>query len=396
MAVVRIKIRKIRGIQLVSARSVRHNYSVIRGHTIRLTVTPEQESYLARAAGTARFAYNWALAAWNDVYELQKIDASITGTSEMELRRELNRIKEQAYPWMLEVTKCAPQMAIKNLGKAFANFFKGIAKHPQFKVKGRDDRFTVSNDHVEIKEKQIRLPHIGWIPMREQLRFQGKILSATISKVAGKWYASIAVEVTALQLQPAKNHGKVGIDLGVNTLATLWKDNGISKKIKAKRPLKDLLPKLKQLSRSLSRKIKRSKSWEKAKLQLARLHARIANIRKDRTHKITSLISRHYAIVVIEDLDVRGMMQGSNRGLRRSVADMAFGEFRRQLTYKMEARGSELIVVDRYYPSSKTCSCCTTVNPKLKRGDTIWTCSVCNTTHDRDVNAAHNLWNVNP
>lgn len=373
---------------------IRDTCIVIRGHIVALNTTPAQEDYLGRAAGVARFAYNWALAAWNDIYTLHKLDPDVPNTSEMELRRGLNAIKKQSYPWMLEVTKCAPQMAIKNLGEAFKNFFEGRAAYPKFKIKGRNDRFTISNDHFKIKGKQIRLPHIGWIPMRERLRFSGTILSATVSKVAGKWYVSIAVEVNDLQLKPAKNQGKVGIDLGVNTLATLWKDNGTSEKTETLRPLKEYLPKLKKLSRSLSRKVKSSGGWKKAQLKLARLHAKIANIRKDRTHKLTSMISSNYSTVVIEDLDVKGMLRGSNRGFNRAVSDMAFYEFRRQLTYKMEARGGDLIIADRYFPSSKRCSHCKHIFKELRREQTSWICAVCKTHHDRDVNGAHNLWTV--
>ena len=230
--------------------------------------------------------------------------------------------------------------------------------------------------------------------MRERLRFSGKILSATVSKVAGKWYVSIAVEVDDLKLKPAKNQGKVGIDLGINTLATLWKDDGTFEKTETLRPLKEYLPKLRKLSRSLSRKVKSSGGWKKAQLKLARLHARIANIRKDRTHKLTNMISSTYSAVVIEDLDVKGMMRGSSRGFNRAVSDMAFYEFRRQLEYKMEARGGELIIADRYFPSSKTCSHCKDIFRGLKREQTSWTCAVCKTHHDRDVNGAHNLWTV--
>jgi putative transposase len=367
---------------------------VIRAHKILLDTNEEHATYCAKAAGIARFSYNWGLNAWNQLYEIQKMDPEVQGTSEMELRRELNRIKKDEYPWMLEVTKCAPQMALKNLGKAFASFFKGQTKYPKFKIKGRDDRFTLSSDHVEVKENQIRLPHIGWIPMKEKLRFSGEVISVTISNIAGRWYASIAVEVTSLTLKPAKNHGKLGIDLGVNTLATLWKDDGTFKKENAARPLKTLLPQLRKLSKSLSRKVKDSNGWKNAKRKLGEMHLRIANIRKDRTHKLTTMISSTYSTVVIEDLDVKGMMKDPHRGFRRSLSDMAFGEFRRQIEYKMEARGGELIVADRYYPSSKTCSHCTMIFKELRREQKRWTCAVCKTTHDRDVNAAHNLWGL--
>ena len=226
---------------------------MIRGHIIQLSPNLEQRDYFARAAGVARFAYNWALEAWQDIYLVHTMDPSIPNTSEMELRRELNALKEKEFPWMLEVTKCAPQMAIQNLGKAFKNFFEKKGQYPRFKAKGRDDRFTISNDHFKVDGKKIRLPHIGWVSMREELRFQGKILSATVSKVADRWFVSIAVESGPIHSKPAKNHGKVGVDLGVNTLATLWKDDGRVEKIAGPRPMNNLLPRLQMLVEALAR-----------------------------------------------------------------------------------------------------------------------------------------------
>ena len=367
---------------------------MIRGHIIQLSPNPEQADYFARAAGVARFAYNWALDAWKDIYAVHMMDPSVPNTNEVELRRGLNTLKKEHYPWMLEVTKCAPQMAIKNLGKAFINFFEGNGAYPRYKAKGRDDRFTISNDHFKVVDKKIRLPHIGWVSMRESLRFQGKILSATVSKVADKWFVSIAVESGPIHSKPAKNHGKVGVDLGVNTLATLWKDDGTHQKILGPRPMKRFLVQLRKLSRTVARRVPGSNGREKARLKLARLYARMANIRQDTTHKLTCMLSRHYSTVVVEDLNVRGMLERGKRGLARAIADMGFFEFRRQLEYKMEARGGQVIVADRYFPSSKKCSHCDLVFKQLKQGQQKWTCMGCKTMHDRDVNASHNLWRV--
>ena len=328
------------------------------------------------------------------------MDPTVPNTNEIELRRGLNALKKEHYPWMLEVTKCAPQMAIQNLGKAFKNFFEKKGQYPRFKAKGRDDRFTISNDHFKVDGKKIRLPHIGWVSMREELRFQGKILSATVSKVADRWFVSIAVESGPIHSKPAKNHGKVGVDLGVNTLATLWKDDGRVEKIAGPRPMNNLLPRLQMLVQALARKVQGSNSRKKARLKLARLYARMANIRLDTLHKLTSMLSSNYSTVVIEDLDVRGMLaprksgllKRRKRGLARSIADMGFSEFRRQLEYKMSARGGELLVADRYFPSSKQCSECKLVFKELKQGQQTWTCMGCKTVHDRDTNASHNLW----
>ncbi len=367
---------------------------MIRGHVIQLITTPAQEDYLVRAAGVARFAYNWALTAWKDIYTLHVLDPSVPNTSEMELRRGLNALKKKEFPWMLAVTKCAPQMAIKNLGKAFINFFEGRGAYPRYKTKGRDDRFTISNDHFKVEGKKIRLPHIGWVSMRESLRFQGKIVSATVSKVADRWFVSVAVEIATLSLKPAKNHGKVGVDLGVNTLATLWREDGTHEKIPGPRPMKHFLVQLKKLSKAVSRRVPGSNGREKARLKLARLYVRIANIRQDTTHKLTSMLSSNYSTVVMEDLNVRGMLERGRRGLARAIADMGFFEFRRQLEYKMNARGGQVIMADRYFPSSKKCSHCDLVFKQLKQGQQTWTCMGCKTVHDRDTNAAHNLCNV--
>ena len=159
-------------------------------HRIALELNNVQATYMARAAGTARFAYNWALAEWKRQYEAWKLDNSQPQPSEAALRRQLNSIKREQFPWMLEVTKCAPQMAIIHLGDAFKNFFAGRSKYPQFRKKGVDDRFTLTNDQFSIDGSRIRIPNLGWVRMREALRFVGKIMSATISRVADRCLAS--------------------------------------------------------------------------------------------------------------------------------------------------------------------------------------------------------------
>ena len=358
-------------------------------HRIELDPTNAQATHLAQAAGVARFAYNWALGLWNDIYQLHKLDPDVAPTSEAELRRALNALKREHYPWMLEVTKCAPQMAIKNLGKAFDNFFAGRSGYPRFKAKGRDDRFTLSNDQFRVDGSRIHIPKLKWVRMREPLRFTGKIISATISRVADRWFVSIIVDTPAnSHLRPAENQGAVGVDLGVAALATL----STGEVIVGPKPHKALLARLKRLSRSLSRKQKGSANRQKAKIKLARLHARIAAIRADALHQLTSYLTRRFHTIAIEDLNVRGMM--ANRRLARGIADMGFFEFRRQLEYKAAMRGGQVWVADRFYPSSKTCSCCGHKLEKLDLSVRAWTCPACGTIHDRDVNAAINLKNM--
>ncbi len=244
-------------------------------HKIALAPNNVQATYFSRAAGTARFAYNWALAEWQKQYDAHKLDSSLPKPSQQSLRRHLNSIKKTQFPWMLDVTKNAPQMAIIQLGNAFKNFFAGRAKYPTFRKKGVRDRFTLTNDQFSIDASRIRIPHIGWVRMRETLRFNGNIMSATISRVADRWFVSITVDTSELHVPKAENQGVVGVDLGVSRLATL----STGKIITGPKAHKALLSRLKRQSRGLSRKVKGSNNRQKAKIKLARLHAKISNIR---------------------------------------------------------------------------------------------------------------------
>jgi putative transposase len=185
--------------------------------------------------------------------------------------------------------------------------------------------------------------------MRESLRFEGKLMSATVSRVADRWFVSITVDTLTIAMTQAKNQGAVGVDLGVSALATL----STAEAVTGPKAYKALLCRLQRLSRSLSRKTKGSINRKKAKFKLARLHARISNVRKDALHKLTSDLTCRFHTIGIEELNVRGMVK--NRHLARSVSDMSFFEFRRQLEYKAAQHGGQVVVADRWYPSSKTC-----------------------------------------
>jgi putative transposase len=362
---------------------------VIIAHQIALAPNDVQATYFAQAAGVARFAYNWALAEWKRQYGLWKDDNALSKPSQYALRRQLNSIKGKQFPWMLDVTKNAPQMAIIQLGEAFKNFFAGRARYPRFRKKGVHDRFSLTNDQFAIDGKRIRIPKLGWVRMREALRFSGKIVSATISRIASRWFVSISVDILDFSHLPqAENQGVVGVDLGISALATLSTDEPPIPGPKAHRAL---LRRLQRLSRSLSRKQKGSANRRKTKDKLAKLHARIANTRKDALHKLTSDLTRRFHTIGIEDLNVKGMM--ANRHLSRSIADMGFFEFRRQLEYKSEMRGSTVVVADRWFPSSKTCSACGYVQKEMPLSIRKWQCLGCGIQHDRDVNAAINLRN---
>ena len=361
---------------------------MIISHKIRLNPNNQQATYFAKAAGTARFAYNWALAEWQTQYSAWKDDNTQPKPSQFSLRKQLNAIKRDQFPWMLDVTKNAPQMAIIQLGAGFKNFFAGRAKYPQFKKKGKSrDSFTLTNDQFSIDACCIRIPNLGQVRIRETLRFSGKILSATVSRTADQWFASITVDTDQNHLPPAENQGVVGVDLGVSALATL----STGKLVTGAKPHKALLNRLQRLSRRLSRKVKGSANRTKAKRKLAKLHAKIANIRQDTLHQLTTDLTRRFSLIGIEDLNVKGMVR--NRCLSRAISDMGFFEFRRQLGYKAAMRGSVVVAADRFFASSKTCSGCGNKVEKLPLSVRQWVCPVCGASHDRDVNAAINLAN---
>lgn len=358
-------------------------------HRIALDPNDAQFTYFLRAAGAARFAYNWALAEWQRQYDAHKKDKTSPKPSQVALRRQLNAIKREQFPWLLQVTKNAPQMAIIQLGQAFQNFFAGRARYPSFRKKGVHDRFTLSNDQFSVDGSRIRIPNLGWVRMREELRFPGKIMSATVSRVADRWFVSIAVEMPdSLRQQEAENQGGVGIDLGVSALATL----STGEVIPGPKPLKALLGRLRRLSRSLARKKGGSANRQKAKEKLAKLQARIACIRSDALHKLTSGLVRRFSVIGVENLNVRGMLQ--NRHLARAISDMGFHEFRRQLEYKAAMHDCQLVVADQFMASSKICSACGYKREALPLSIRNWTCNACGVSHDRDINAAINLKNM--
>ena len=170
-----------------------NHYTMMIAHKIALKPNNRQRTYFAKACGVARLAYNCGLEMWQQQYQAHKENPDNPKPTEMLLRRQLNAIKREKFPFMLEVTKCAPQQAIKDLGKAFKNFWAGRAKYPQFRKKGHHDSFYLSNDQFKIIDNKIKIPNLGWVRMTENVRFSGKIMSATISRIADKWFVSITI-----------------------------------------------------------------------------------------------------------------------------------------------------------------------------------------------------------
>lgn len=372
-----------------------------KGQIIELKPNKTQITYFNKACGVARLAYNWALNEWNNQYKLNKeyrdkckklnieVDNNkIYKPTENELRKQLNKIKYEKFPFMLEVTKCAPQLAIKQLGMAFSRFFKGQAKYPKFRKKGIDDKFSISNDQFKIENNKIKIPLLGWIKLKENLKLNGKLLSAKIFTRAGRWFVSVNVELSNLILPKIKTNKSVGIDLGIKDFAIL--SNG--EKIQSPKPLKQKLKKLKRLNKSLSRKKLGSKNRQKAKIKLSKLHYKISCIRKDFLHKLTTNLLNRFDVIAIEDLNTKGMLK--NHKLARAISDLGFYEFKRQLIYKAAFWNKTIKAVDRFFPSSKNCSVCNNYKKTdLTLKDREWTCPLCNTHHDRDINAAINILN---
>jgi putative transposase len=349
-------------------------------HKIALDPNRAQRLYFVRAAGTARHAYNWALAEWQRQYKAGG------KPSDMTLRRQLNAIKREQFPWYYDVTKCAAQEAIIDLGVAFRVFFEKRGRYPRFKRKDGRASFCAANTAGTFRAdgKRIKLPVIGWVRMREAVRFSGQLKRATVALDGGRWHVSLMVEtddVRSVQ-QPA---AVVGVDLGVSALATL----STGEVIVGPKSHACALQRLRRVNKAQARKRLGSANFRKAKARLARLHARIASIRRDALHKLTTSLTRTYRTIGIEDLNVRGMV--ANRHLARAVMDGGFYEFRRQLDYKARLYGSRIMVASRWYPSSKTCSCCSVIKETLALSQRTFCCDDCGFEAGRDVNAALNL-----
>lgn len=346
-------------------------------------------------AGAARFAYNWALARSVEVYR-----ATGKRPNAIALHKELNALKKTDFPWMYEVSKCAPQEALRDLDNAYKQFFrrvelkkqgkyKGKLGFPTFKKKSKGIGSFRLTGSIKVFANAVQLPRLGRLRLHEHdfIPTDAKILSATVSEQAGRWFVSIQVEEEQ-ETPEISATSAIGVDLGIKMLATC--SDGII--FANPRALKHAQKRLKRLERQKSRRKKGSKNRAKTCRKLAKQHARVANIRKDTAHKLTSYLTKHHALIAIEDLHVSGMLK--NHKLAQAVSDSNFGEIRRQLDYKAAWHGGHLVIVDRFYPSSKTCSCCGWVNEALSLADRTFICQKCGLVIDRDLNAAINLRTV--
>jgi len=395
---------------------------VVRAYRFALDLTPTQQRMVLAHAGAARVAHNWALAKVKAVMDQRVAERSYGVPDEQltesvswslpALRKAWNAAKPQAAPWWAEVSKEAFNTGLDALARGLKNWADSRTGKragrpvgfPRFKSRRRTTpsvRFTTGAIRVEPARMHVVLPRLGRLKLHESARKlarrieagTARIMSATVRRDGGRWFVSFTAEVDRADRAPARPQSVVGVDVGIKHLAVL----STGELVDNPRHLTAARSRLRALGRSLSRKTgpdrrigrRPSKRWERAAAGLGRAHARVGNLRRDGLHKLTTRLAREHGTVVVEDLNVTGML--ANRKLARHIADAGFAEIRRQLDYKTTWNGGRMLVADRFYPSSKTCSGCGTVKTKLALSEREYQCEACGLVIDRDRNAALNL-----
>ncbi len=369
---------------------------ISRAYKTEIKPNNKQRTLLEKSAGVARFAYNLGLSERINLYDTEK--KSLTAIDQ---HKSLCARKKEEFPWMYEVSKCAPQLALVDLEKAFKNFFRGLKKgikvgFPKFKSKHKDPpAFHLDNNSFYVTEKTIKLAKIGTVRLKEINYIPTKnvkYISLAVSKVAGKWFVSINCEIDILDIIN-KPESILGIDVGLKTLATcsngqIFKNHKYLWKSK-----KRLAHAQKNLARKkFDKKTKKSSNNRcKSKLKVQKIYNRISNQRKDAIHKMTTILVRTKPrYIALEDLNVSGMMK--NHKLAGAISDASFAEIKRQLTYKTAWYGGGVLEIDRFYPSSKLCRICGNAKKDLKLEDRIYNCE-CGHVENRDLNASINIEN---
>jgi putative transposase len=377
--------------------------TVIQAYRFALDPSTAQQRALASHAGAARFAWNWGLVRCRERYASES-----KWYSGMDLHKLWNEVKkaDPALAWWAENSKCAYQEAFRDLDRALREFIASRNGRrrgrrlgfPRFKKRGRcKDSFRLCGA-LRCGGTTVTLPRLGTIRTHESTRKlarrldngTARILSATVSRSAQRWFVSFTVEVQrVIPERHARPGSAIGIDLGIKTLLTGVDDRGRVIAIEGPKALHASLRRLRRASRAHSRKTQGGANRRKQARRLARIHARVANIRANALHKATTGLARRYETVVVEDLNVAGMTR--NRRLARAIADQGFATARRMLGYKTSWNSGQLILASRWYPSSKTCSGCGAVKAKLALSERTYRCEHCGLVLGRDVNAAHNL-----
>jgi putative transposase len=371
---------------------------MLRAFKTELDLNNKQKTICRKHAGAARFAYNWGLA--------RKKEAFAKGEktpSAIDLHRELNTLKKSKLAWMYEVSKCAPQEALRDLDNAFAHFFRRVKEKkakvgfPRFKSRKNGLGSFRLTGAIHVFDRSIQLPRLGLLRLKERGYLPASavhILSATVSEKAGGWYVSLQVEMEIPDPVVVAEKPAVGVDLGINRMAQV--SDGTC--FENPRALKRALTRLKRTQRMVSRRQKGSTNRKKAVQQLAKAHLRVANIRKDALHQATTFLTtlapparagETKSAIVLENLNVSGMMK--NHRLAQAIADVGMYEFRRQLQYKGGWYGCEVLLADRFYPSTKRCSQCGQIKPVVELNERKYCCEHCGLVIHRDLNAALNL-----
>ena len=349
-------------------------------YRFRLFPTAEQEILLAKHFGCTRYVYNHFLNERKEQYQADK-----KSDNYYKQAATLTKLKkEEDTKWLKEVNSQTLQFALRSLDTAFLNFFRGNAQFPKFKSRKHKNTFTIPQ-FGKLEDGKIIIPKFkDGIKVKLHREVKGKIGKMSITKTPiGKYYVSIFTEQEVEELP--KTNKQVGIDLGLKDFV-ITSDN---KKFKNNRYTKKYARELKKAQQHLSRKQKGSNGFEKQKLKVANIHEKIANCRLDTLHKVSKKLVETYDLISVEDLNIKGMIK--NHKLSKHIADASWGNFVTLLQYKCDWYGKELVKVNRFYPSSKTCGDCNWINQELKLSDREWTCKSCGTIHDRDVNASRNI-----
>ena len=355
----------------------------------KFEITPngEQIRKMKQFCGGSRFVFNKALAYQNEQYQQDK-------SFKFNYFNLVNMLPQwkQEFVWLKESHAQMLQQSLKDLESAFKNFFAKRADFPKFKKKGTKESFRFAQGcKLEQHNNRIYLPKIGWVRYRNSRKVLGKIKNVTVSQKCGKWYVSIQTEFE--QTIPQPKGGEIGIDMGIARFATL-SDGTFFEPVNAFKTLKG---KLAKLQKQLKNKTKFSKNWQKLKVKISKLHHRIANIRKNHLHQISSTISKNHAIVYVEDLKVANMSKsakGKNvkqkSGLNRAILDQSWFEFRRQLDYKLLWNGGHLVAVPPQN-TSRCCPACGHTSKDNRQTQSLFECVECGYQNNADVVGAINV-----